>query len=238
MCVLVSAAAFLFSGCMESRVDPYTEVFCGGKSLDAKCIVVFDGKDNEKYISEQRHSFCLSEPFIEITAREPAGNSGCRLAGADFYVKKPVPDNAGPMILDSLYAKLLLTLVTVGDSGWDQASASANSVKLFGTDYKTFTIKPSLSGDSTGQTGLSVHSVPWAQIKVYANMEKKVIDRVTVKNLKTGAELSGYAYNWRKINYIDKKVPTKIDIISTGNWDLDADTSIQINYLDFEIIQP
>ena len=234
MLCVVTTVLVLIGGCSESsrsKVDPYSLVYCGGKTLDASCIVIFEDESNGKYLSEQEHRICLSNPYIEITSNEPTGASECKLSGADFYVKKPVPDNIHPVACDSLYAKLIQTLMTVGNLGAEAAGGSANTMEMFGTDYKTVTLNPG----PVGLSALEVHKVPCAQIKLYANTEKGVIDRVTVKNLKSGAELSGYAYNWRNISEINKKVPSKIDIFMSGDWDVDVNPAIQINYLDFKI---
>ena len=231
MLSILAIVTVALSGCLESKKDPYAEILCGSKSIKADCIVTFYSDNHPSYLSQQQHQIGLSEPFIKISADEPTGKPECKLYGADFYIKKPVPNDIQPMICDSTYAKLLQTIITVGDIGWDNINSSSQTTIISGTEYKVATIAP-----STQQLAkLGVDCVPWAQITLYGNTQNKLIDRITVKNPRSGVALSANVYNWRSIKELNKQVPSKIDIYKTDKWQLDLEKAVQIKYLDFSI---
>ena len=111
-----------------------------------------------------------------------------------------------------------------------KATQSSEKVKLFGSDYKVLKIKTGAAYPAA----ISAHALPWAEITLYGNIQKRIIDRVSIKNIRSGKEFSAYGYNWHRVDKLNKRLPTKIDVFDAANWNIDAKRAMQIHYLGFE----
>lgn len=220
MIVLTFVMIFIASGCLQEQELQTTETVCQGQTLDASCVVTFYKSQNASYITKQNHQICMTDVNIEITADEPQGKVKYRLDSSNFLGQS---NNAGT-ICNKTYAKLILTTMRLGDYGWQSIAGSPENAKIFGKNYKKLTI--SASG------AFSEHYVPWAEITLFANPNKKIIERVSIKNLKNGTELASYAYNWRLVKELGKRMPTKIDVLNTDKGTINATGVLQVHYLD------
>ncbi len=199
-------------------------ITCQGTSIKADCIVTIFTAENGPYVSQQTQQICMSEPIIEITADEPQGSVQYTLAGDVFSSSAP------DVTFTQTLVKLLLTTIRLGDEGWTLVANSNETSKIFGTEYKVLKI----TGPQSPGEIISAENVPWAEITLYGNMQKKVVERVNVKNILSGENITSYAYNWRFVEKAGKRMPTKIDVLNTDNGDIGAKTILQIHYLSFK----
>ena len=222
--ILAVVATLTLSGCVDEQETLQEYITCQGTSLKADCIVTSFTTHKGPYISRKQQQICMSEPVIEISANEPQGKVQYSLAGDAFLSSAP------DMTFTPTMAKLLLTTMQLAGQGWSLIENSTETAKMFGIEYKVLKI--------TGPQGLpgiiSSQNVPWAEITLYGNMQKKVVERVTVKNTLSGEELTSYAYNWRFVEEAKKKMPTKIDVLNTDNGTINAKKILQIHYLSFK----
>ena len=222
--ILAMVATLVISGCLEEQKGSPEMITCQGTSIKADCIVTTFTAENGPYVSQQQHQICMSEPIIEISADEPQGSVQYTLAGDVFYSSAP------DVIFNKTFAKLLLTTMRLGDEGWSLFANSPETAKFFGKEYKVLKItgRGAIGGENF------VHSADWAEIILYGNMRKKVVERITVKNILSGENITSYAYNWRIVKETGKRMPSKIDVLNTENGDIGAKTILQIHYLSFE----
>ena len=216
--ISVFVMVLITGGCFQEQQET-TETICQGASLDAEAVVTFYAAQNGSYITLENHEICMTAGNIEISAAEPTGEVRYRLDGGDFLVKS----NQQASDWDMLYAKLILTTMRLGDSGWQFAAEAPENTRIFGENYKKLTI--SAAGP------FSEHYVPWAEITLYAHPQKKLIERVGIKCQKNSTELLAFAYNWRFVEELGLKMPTKIDVLNTENGMVNAKPILQIHYL-------
>jgi hypothetical protein len=222
--VIAAVTTLMLSGCIDEQKVSLENFECLSGSIKAECIATSFNAAKGPYISEQHHQFCISEPIIDISSNEPQGNSQYRLTGSDFFSSSP------DLTFSQTLVKLLLTTMQVSRQGWSFVADSPETVKLFGTEYKV--LKITGPGELPGI--ISSQNVSWAEITLYGNIQKKVIERITVKNVLSGEKLTSYAYNWRFMEETGKQMPTKIDVLNTKNGTIDAKKVLQIHYLSFK----
>jgi hypothetical protein len=222
--ILAIVTTLTISGCFEGQKGFRGMIDCQGKFINADCIVTTFTAENGPYVSQQYHQICMSEPIIEISADEPQGKVQYSLSGDVFSSSTP------SVTFTPTLVKLLLTTMRLGDEGWSMLANSKQTAKLFGTKYKVLRI----TGPQRPDGIISADKVPWAEITLYGNMGKKVVERVSVKNISSGENLTSFAYNWRLMEETGKRLPSKIDVLNTENGDIGAPTILKIHYLSFK----
>jgi hypothetical protein len=210
-------------GCQQEEQLP--AAICQGPTLNAEAVVTFHEAKNESYITLQNHQICTTASNIEISADEPQGNVTYRLNGEYFLLMS----NSAATEWDMAYSKLILTAMRLGDYGGQFDTEASKKARIFGENYEKLII--SASG------ALFEHYVPWAEITLYAHPQKNLIERITLKCHESSLELTSFAYNWRFVEELGQKMPTKIDVLNTENGYLNAEPVLQVNYLTLEVKQ-
>jgi len=184
-----------------------------GRSIVADCIVTFYKADGSIYLSEQRHKIYPQSQGLEISGIEPGGQFTWILLGGDFRTVEGTA-NVGELpgvMYDRKIAKLILTAIVAGSGMSAQLSESSELVKIQGRWYSVIQI-----GRGNSSKRLKSFEVPWANLMLYGDSSRGVIDRVVIEDITSDERLMAYSYNFRPLKEMDKSIPTKIDIFKVN----------------------
>jgi len=223
---VVAAAALILAGCGEQRRIAENEELVEPRKLtniQADSVVNFYAADGSQYISTQQHSICPEVDTILISANEPQGPFGWKLAGAEFnlVVGQERLGQLGYTICDRGMSLVILTCVqsamncTVGE-------AIHEPVRIQGQWYQPLQVID--------------EPVKWAKRVLYSNVDSSVIDRVSIEDVKAGRILVGRCYNYRWIKEIGCSLPMTIDIFEANAIQMVSQRIARINYQQTDIL--
>jgi len=197
------------------------------RTIVADCIVTFYKADASIYLSEQRHTIHPQSQGLEISGTEPGGQFTWELLGGDFRAVEGTA-NVGELpgvMYDRKIAKLILTGIVAGSGMSAQLSESFELVKIQGRWYSFIQI-----GRGTTSKKLKSFEVPWANLMLYGDSSRGVIDRVVIEDITSGERLMAYSYNFRLLKGMDKSIPTKIDVFKVNATQTEQKRLLSITY--------
>ena len=226
---VVGLACVIMAGCGEqNRTDKSEKVDQPQNvtNIRADCVITFYADDGSRYLSEQRHSICPELKTILISANEPQGVFGWKLAGGKFSVvvggKKT--GNLPVTICDRDMALVILTCVEAAGDGFtaEVPEETAEPTKIEGKWYQPIELKDK--------------SFRWAKRTCYRNVDNSVIDMVRIDDTENERVLIGRGFNYRWVKKIKRSLPMKIDIFDSNQAQTSLRRIAQVSYQRLEVL--
>ena len=228
---IVGLTCLIVAGCGEQNrhTDKSEEIVHPENvtNIRADSVITFYAADGSRYLSRQRHSICPRLKTILISANEPWGNFGWKLAGNKFSVVVGAnkTNNLPITICDRNLALVILTSIEAAGDGFsaEATETTAEPVKIEGKWYQPIELRD--------------EQIHWARRIGYRNVDSKVIDMVSIEDINSGKILVGRSYNYRWIKDIERSLPMKIDIFDSNHPVTLSQRIAQVSYQRFDILK-
>ncbi len=227
---IVGLTCLILAGCGEQNrhTDNSEKIYQSGNvtNIRADCVITFYAADGSRYLSRQRHRILPRLKTILISANEPWGDFGWKLAGNKFSVVVGAKrTNDLPItICDRSLALVILTSIGAAGNGFsaEVTETTAEPVKIEGKWYQPIELKD--------------EQIRWARRIGYRNVDSQVIDMVSIEDIDSERILVGRSYNYRWIEEIERSLPMKIDIFDSNRPVTLSQRIAQVSYQRFDIL--